>query len=113
MVGGSSGESAGEEVGYAAYRRLVVEHLTQLDDARVRRESPQRLDLAQVVDLRRRGSGPGQAWALLVTSAQRVALGRDSWGTGRRHLLKAVKVVLHALDGDVLAILDALRLQDL
>ena len=98
---------------YAAYRRLVVEHFAQLDDARVRRESPKRLDLAQIVDLRWRGSGPGQAWALLVVSAQWVALGRDRLGTGRRHLLKAVKVVLHALDSHILAILDALRLQDL
>ena len=109
-VAKGGGEEGG---GAAAYRRLVVEHLAQLDDARVRRESPQRLDLAQVVDLWRRSSGPGQAWALLAASARRVALGRDGWGTGRRHLLEAVKVILHALDGNILAILDALRLQDL
>lgn len=32
-------------------RRLVVEHLDQLDDIRVRRQSAQRLDLSKVVDL--------------------------------------------------------------
>ena len=59
-------------------RGLVVEHLAELDHARVRRQPPQRLDLAQVV-----------------------------------HLVERVEVVLHALDRDVLAILDALRLEHL
>ena len=58
-----------------AARRLVVENFAQLDDARVRRQTAQRLDFAQVVDL-----------------------------------IQAVEVILHALDRDVLAILDALRL---
>ena len=39
--------------------------------------------------------------------------GLGQMGHGRQHLLKAVKVVLHALDGNILAILDALRLEDL
>ena len=95
-VAKGGGEEGG---GAAAYRRLVVEHLAQLDDARMRRESPQRLDLAQVVDLPR--ERPGWRWAR-----------SGEVGTGRC-LLEAVKVVLHALDGDILAVLDALRLQDL
>ena len=63
---------------WAAHRRLVVEHLAQLDDARVRREPAQRLDLAQVV-----------------------------------HLVERVEVILHALDGDILAVFNALRLKHL
>jgi hypothetical protein len=37
-----------------------------------------------------------------------------SWGeVGGLYLLEAVKVVLHALDGDILAVLDALGLEHL
>ena len=63
---------------HEATGRLVIEHFLELDDVLMRRESTQRLDFAQVVDL-----------------------------------VDALKVVLHALDGMVLAVLDILGLEHL
>mmetsp|Transcript_75967 Transcript_75967/g.245889 ORF Transcript_75967/g.245889 Transcript_75967/m.245889 type:complete len:257 (+) Transcript_75967:1021-1791(+) len=57
---------------------LVIQHLVQLDDVGVPRQSAERLDLAEVV-----------------------------------HLVDAVEVVLHALDGNMLACLDGLGLEHL
>ena len=37
--------------------RLVIEHLTELDDARVRRKPTQRLNLSQIVHLEARTDG--------------------------------------------------------